>query len=77
MVGIIFWTTNGLVGVPELVPAETQAWLQQAASLFGNPLIDIVAIILVAAVILLVWNKRRDPQDTSHAVRESGGTITR
>lgn len=65
MVGIIFWTTNGLVGVPELVPAETQAWLQQAASLFGNPLIDIVAIILVAAVILLVWNKRRDPQDTS------------
>lgn len=77
MVGIIFWTTNGLVRVPELVPAETQAWLQQAASLFGNPLIDIVAIILVAAVILLVWNKRRDPQDTSHAVRESGGTITR
>lgn len=59
LVGIVFWTTNGLVGVPQLVPDETQAWLQESAGLLRNPIFDIVMIIVVAAVVLLVWWKRQ------------------
>jgi len=59
LVGIVFWTTNGLVGVPQLVPDETQAWLQESASLLRNPIFDIVMIIVVAAVVLLMWWKRQ------------------
>ena len=75
MVGVIFWMTNGLVGVPELVPAETQAWLQETASLLGNPLIDIVAIVFIAAVILFLWNRRRTRQDKAPQPQSSGWTI--
>lgn len=78
IVGVIFWTTNGLVGVPELIPAETQAWLQQTASLFGNPLIDIVAIIIATAVILILWNRRqRHQRSTTRTAPERGWTIER
>lgn len=59
VVGIVFWTTNGLVGMPELVPAETQAWLQEAAAMFGNPVFDMVLIIVVAAVILIIWARKQ------------------
>ena len=59
LVGIVFWTTNGLVGVPQLVPDETQAWLQESACLLRNPIFDIVMIIMVAAVVLLMWWKRQ------------------
>ncbi|HLR47686.1 MAG TPA: cytochrome c biogenesis CcdA family protein [Corynebacterium sp.] len=59
LVGIVFWTTNGLVGVPQLVPDETQAWLQESAGLLRNPIFDIVMIIMVAAVVLLMWWKRQ------------------
>lgn len=76
VVGIVFWTTNGLVGVPELVPAETQAWLQQAASLFGNPLVDVAAIVLIAAVFLFLWNRRQQRRNTAQKPLESGWTIT-
>lgn len=78
IVGLIFWTTNGLVGVPELIPAETQAWLQQTASLFGNPLIDIVAIIIATAVILILWNRRqRHHRSATRMAPERGWTIER
>lgn len=57
-VGVLFWTTNGLVGAPELVPVETQAWLQERTSLLSNPVLDIVVILIVAAVAVLVWALR-------------------
>nr|WP_306271308.1 cytochrome c biogenesis CcdA family protein [Ornithinimicrobium sp. HY1793] len=54
-VGILFWTTNGLVGAPEILPYETQSWLQELAGTLANPMIDIVALVVVAAVVLLLW----------------------
>ena len=77
IVGVIFWTTNGLVGVPELIPADTQAWLQQTASLFGNPLIDIVAIIIATAAILVLWNRQQRRRSNAPKAPENGWTITR
>ena len=76
-VGVIFWTTNGLVGVPELVPAEIQAWLQETASLFGNPLIDVLAIAAFAALLILAWNRRARRREKQEKAPESGWTIAR
>ncbi|MCK3770130.1 cytochrome c biogenesis protein CcdA [Microbacterium aerolatum] len=58
-VGILFWVTNGLVGAPELVPVEAQALLQANASMLANPLVDIILILIVAALILALWSRRR------------------
>lgn len=77
VVGFVFWTTNGLVGVPELVPAEIQAWLQEAVSLFGNPMVDILAIVVLAALVLLAWSRRSRRQDRLQKAPESGWTIAR
>lgn len=58
-VGVLFWTTNGLVGAPEILPLDAQAWLQERASLLTNPLLDIAAVLVIAALVLLMWARRR------------------
>lgn len=58
-VGIVFWTTNGLVTAPELVPLETQIWLQQRAAHLANPVLDVVAVVIPAALLLVIWARRR------------------
>lgn len=58
-IGILFWRTNGLVGVPELVSLDTQASLQNAAQLLTNPIVDILAIVVIATVILVLWFRHR------------------
>lgn len=65
-VGILFWTTNGLVGAPELVPFDAQAWLQERASILANPILDILAVILVAGIVLL-WARHRRHRDRAQA----------
>ncbi len=60
-VGIVFWTTNGLVTAPELVPLETQIWLQQRAARLANPVLDVVAVLIPAALLLVIWARRRAP----------------
>lgn len=55
-VGVLFWTTNGLVGAPQLVPLDAQAWLQERAALLASPALDVVAIVVAAALALLLWS---------------------
>lgn len=62
--GIIFWATNGLLGMPELVSYETQAGLQEGAGLLANPVVDLVAILVIAAIILGIWYWRRSASAT-------------
>ncbi len=59
VVGIVFWTTNGLVGVPELVPSDAVSWLTVRASGFANPVIDAVTVLALAALVLVVWHRSR------------------
>lgn len=66
-VGVLFWTTNGLVGAPELLPYDAQTWLQEAAAGLANPVLDVVALVVIAGVVLAVWERRqrrrREPAD--------------
>lgn len=58
-VGVLFWTTNGLVGAPELLPVDAQAWLQERSAVLANPVLDVAAILVLAVLLLLVWARRR------------------
>lgn len=53
-VGVLFWTTNGLVTMPQLIPVSVQDWLQQGRMLSG-PVVDIAAIVALALIVLAVW----------------------
>lgn len=68
-VGVLFWTTNGLVGAPELLPYDAQVWLQEAAAGLANPVLDVVALVVIAGVVLAVWEwrqrRRREPADVA------------
>jgi cytochrome c biogenesis protein CcdA len=55
IVGVLFYGTNGLVGLPELLPTEVSTWLQTQSSSLANPIIDIVGILLITALGLLWW----------------------
>lgn len=59
VVGIVFWTTNGLVGVPELVPGDAVSWLNSRTSELANPMVDIVAVLAFAALVLVFWHRTR------------------
>ncbi|PRZ11868.1 cytochrome c biogenesis CcdA family protein [Nesterenkonia sandarakina] len=60
-VGVLFWTTNGLVAAPSLVPSETQGWLQTLGSSVSGPVADILLILVISGAVLLAWimNHRR------------------
>ncbi|MGO1562846.1 MAG: cytochrome c biogenesis CcdA family protein [Actinomycetaceae bacterium] len=58
-VGVLFWSTNGLVGAPALLPIGTQAWLQGRTAVLAHPVVDVVAVVLVAALLLVLWSRRR------------------
>lgn len=54
-VGVIFWTTNGLVDAPSLVPLETQSWFQGVASSLTGPVADVALVLAVAVAVIVVW----------------------
>ncbi|WP_116115357.1 cytochrome c biogenesis CcdA family protein [Austwickia chelonae] len=57
--GVLFWATDGLLTMPELVPVSTQDWLQQQVAALARSSYDVIAIVLVAAVVLVVWARKR------------------
>lgn len=71
VVGIVFWTTNGLIGAPELLPYETQGWLQEMAGTLANPVLDIVALVALAGVALFLWARRQRRTSATETVREA------
>lgn len=62
VVGVVFWLTNGLISAPQLVPLEVQDWLQQNSAALSNPLVDVAALAVLAAVVFWLWFRRgRNP----------------
>ncbi|WP_244951290.1 hypothetical protein [Ruania zhangjianzhongii] len=80
-VGVLFWVTNGLVSAPALVPSGVQLWLQERSALLSGPVVDIVAIVVVAGVILAVWarrgKRRRPPEPVADEPDHTGGDRAR
>lgn len=77
-VGIIFWSTNGLVAVPSLVPTDLLAELQSSAFLTSTAA-DVTAIVAIAAFVLTLWlvrDRRRRRADASAAFLEGAGDGT-
>ena len=54
--GVLFWLTNGLVSAPQLVPEGLRSWLQDGVLGLSSPIIDAIAVIAVAIVVLALWN---------------------
>lgn len=78
VVGIIFWTTNGLVSMPEILPTSVSSWLQGKSSVLANMWVDIGAIILVALVIILIWwrSTGSKPADEAEASNSQASALT-
>lgn len=67
LVGILFWTTNGLINMPELLPAGASAWLQNSTAVLSNPLVDAALLLVVVAIILGFWIRARYRKANSEA----------
>ena len=66
-IGVLFWTTNGLVDAPSLVPASVQRWLQSGTGGLSSPMWDAVLVAVVAAVIIGLWALKRGRSRSSSA----------
>ena len=73
--GVLFWTTNGLVTLPSLVPTRVLARWQEGLGPLGDPSVQIVILLLLAAAALVLWwraERRRDAARTD-ADEQGGG----
>jgi hypothetical protein len=70
----VFWTTNGLLGVPEIVPSDAVSWLNAKASLLSNPIVDVVTVLVIAALVLLAWHRARNRTRRREAASEPSDT---
>ena len=73
--GVLFWTTNGLVTLPPLVPTRVLARWQEGLGPLGDPSVQIVILLLLAAAALVLWwraERRRDAARTD-ADEQGGG----
>lgn len=63
-VGILFWTTNGLVSAPSLVPASVLRAAQSYSGVLATPMWDVVVIIAVVAIGVSIWGVRRAKRES-------------
>ena len=73
-VGVVFWTTNGLVSAPSLLPAGIQRGLQSYSGVLANPLIDALLLAGLVIVVVTLWAVRRSRKQT--ALQEPPGKET-
>lgn len=75
LMGVVFWTTNGLVSAPSLVPAGIQRALQSYSNVLANPLVDAIILGAVVLIVVVIWAVRRSrsqaPQTPNSQVRQS------
>lgn len=73
-VGVVFWTTNGLVSAPSLLPTGIQRGLQSYSGVLANPLIDALLLAGLVIVVVTLWAVRRSRKHT--ALQETSGKET-
>lgn len=70
--GILFWTTNGLVTLPSLIPTSTLARWQSGAAWLNDPLVQIAVIAALGLLALGLWwraDRRRSASTITLAPR--------
>ncbi len=58
-VGGLFWASNGLVTVPEILPASAQSWLQVRTAALATPVVDGALLTALMAAAVLTWRRTR------------------
>ena len=61
---VLFWTTNGLVTMPSLVPTSTLARWQASTAGLSSPLVQVGMLLALGALALGIWlrhDRRRQP----------------
>ena len=71
-VGVLFWTTNGLVDLSGPVSSETLADLQDRTEVLSDPVVDSMVVIGLAALVLVLWHRARG---RSRAVESVEGDV--
>lgn len=66
-VGVLFWTTNGLVSLPSLVPTDVLMRFQERSALLVNPVFDLIVILVLLVAALAAWAATRRKQLTDAA----------
>lgn len=54
-VGVVFWLTNGLVGLPSMMPTDVQTWIQEGSGLLADPLVDVMVVVALAGIAVTGW----------------------
>lgn len=70
-IGVLFWTTNGLVTAPSLVPTELQRSLQSFSGVLTNPLFDAVLIGAIVIGLTILWAVHRTRKHQALAAQAS------
>lgn len=65
IIGVVFWTTNGLVAAPVLVPASTLSHLQGWATGWSSSALDITVVLVLAPLAIGLWLRRERRRTTS------------
>lgn len=64
--GILFWTTNGLVTLPSLIPTDVLARWQTSSEALNSTAVQILVILLLGGAALAAWavhDRRRRARD--------------
>ncbi|WP_209323734.1 cytochrome c biogenesis CcdA family protein [Brevibacterium renqingii] len=71
-IGVLFWTTNGLVSAPSLVSTSSLARMQEWVGSWSSTTVDIIVICVLAALALLWWylHERRRARKSAEDVRD-------
>ncbi|WP_293698158.1 cytochrome c biogenesis CcdA family protein [uncultured Agrococcus sp.] len=64
-VGVLFWTTNGLVSLPSLVPTDVLMRFQERSALLVNPLFDLIVIVVLPVAGIAAWMVARRRRSTA------------
>lgn len=65
IMGVVFWTTNGLVSAASLLPAGVQRGLQSYSGILASPLVDAILSAVVVIVVVTGWAVRRSRAQTA------------
>ncbi|SDS22056.1 Cytochrome c biogenesis protein CcdA [Brevibacterium siliguriense] len=72
VVGIVFWTTNGLVSAPSLVPTTALAHAQEWVSSWSSTTTDIIVVCVLAVLAIALWFRHERRRARRAAAADQG-----